>query len=217
MPTTQCADAWPVRCFPDAPSWRSDHMTRVTMSPSERTAPRLTREESVARGRAARTAAPRAGLAELVLGPGRPDPLTLLEGQGLSRVPELLPIRYGRMASSAFAYFRGAALPMASDLADTPRSGLTVQVCGDAHLSNFGLFATPERHLVFSINDFDETLPGPWEWDVKRLATSLEVAGRANDYATKDRRRIVLAAVTAYRRAMRGFADMDSLAVWYAY
>jgi uncharacterized protein (DUF2252 family) len=192
-------------------------MTRVTMSPSERTAPRLTREESVARGRAARTAAPRAGLAELVLGPGRPDPLTLLEGQGLSRVPELLPIRYGRMASSAFAYFRGAALPMASDLARTADSGLRVQVCGDAHLANFGLFATPERNLVFSINDFDETLPGPWEWDVKRLASSLEVAGRARDYSTSERRRIVLTAVCCYRRTMREFAGMDALSVWYAH
>ena len=114
--------------------------------------------------------------------PDRPDPVALLEGQGLDRVPELLPIRYGRMASSAFAFFRGAALPMASDLAHTPRSGLTVQACGDAHLSNFGVFASPERHLVFDINDFDETLPGPWEWDVKRLATSLEIAGRSRDY-----------------------------------
>ena len=119
--------------------------------------------------------------------------MALLEGQGLDRVPELLPIRYGRMASSAFAYYRGAALPMASDLAHTPRSGLTVQACGDAHLSNFGAFASPERHLVFDINDFDETLPGPWEWDVKRLATSLEIAGRSRDYATKERRGIVLA------------------------
>jgi len=121
------------------------------------------------------------------------------------------------MASSAFAYFRGAALPMASDLARTPRSGLTVQACGDAHLANFGVFASPERHLVFDINDFDETLPGPWEWDVKRLATSLEIAGRANDYPSKTRQGIVLAAVAAYRRAMRDFAGMDALSVWYAH
>jgi uncharacterized protein (DUF2252 family) len=132
-------------------------------------------------------------------------------------VPELLPIRYGRMASSAFAFFRGAALPMASDLAQTPRSGLMVQACGDAHLANFGVFASPERHLVFDINDFDETLPGPWEWDVKRLATSLEIAGRARDFPTKERRGIVLAAITAYRRAMRAFAVLDSLEVWYAH
>ena len=122
-------------------------------------------------------------------------------------MPELLPIRYGRMASSAFAFFRGAALPMASDLARTPHSGLTVQACGDAHLANFGAFASPERNLVFDINDFDETLPGPWEWDVKRLATSLEIAGRSRDFSTKERRGIVLAAVAAYRRAMREFAE----------
>jgi uncharacterized protein (DUF2252 family) len=143
--------------------------------------------------------------------------VALLEGQGLSRVPELLPIRYGRMASSAFAYFRGAALPMAGDLARTPRSGFMVQTCGDAHLANFGLFASPERNLVFSINDFDETLPGPWEWDVKRLAASLEVAGRSRNYPTKDRRRIVRATVCSYRRAMREFAGMDALGVWYAH
>jgi len=160
---------------------------------------------------------PRASHAELDVGPGRADPLALLKGQGLTRVPELLPIRYGRMTSSAFAYFRGAALPMAGDLARTPRSGYVVQACGDAHLANFGLFASPERNLVFSINDFDETLPGPWEWDVKRLAASLEVAGRARDYSTKDRRRIVRATVCSYRRAMRGFAGMDALDVWYAH
>ncbi|MGZ4547666.1 MAG: DUF2252 domain-containing protein, partial [Blastococcus sp.] len=127
-----------------------------------------------------------------------------------------LPIRYGRMASSAFAYFRGAALPMASDLARTPRSGLTVQACGDAHLANFGMFASPERHLVFDINDFDETLPGPWEWDVKRLAASLEIAGRAASYPDKVRRDIVIGAVAAYRRAMRRFAGMPALDVWYS-
>src|SRR5215212_7916098 len=174
-----------------------------------------TREQRVARGKAARAEVPRASHAEFVAGPARPDTLALLEGQDLARVPELLPIRYGRMASSAFAFFRGAALPMASDLARTPRSGLTVQACGDAHLANFGVFASPERNLVFDINDFDETLPGPWEWDVKRLATSLEIAGRANDYPEKARRRIVLAAVAAYRRAMRSFAGMDALQVWY--
>jgi uncharacterized protein (DUF2252 family) len=175
------------------------------------------RERHMARGRAARAEVPRASHAEFTAGPDRADPLSLLEGQGLARLPELLPIRYGRMASSAFAFFRGAALPMASDLARTPRSGLTVQACGDAHLANFGVFASPERHLVFDINDFDETLPGPWEWDVKRLATSLEIAGRANGYPSKTREGIVLAAVAAYRRAMRDFAGMDALHVWYAH
>ena len=192
-------------------------MTQQTTTSPERDTARLTREESAARGRAARTAVPRASHAELGAGPGRADPVALLEGQGLSRVPELLPIRYGRMASSAFAYFRGAALPMAGDLARTPRSGFMVQTCGDAHLANFGLFASPERNLVFSINDFDETLPGPWEWDVKRLAASLEVAGRSRNYPTKDRRRILRATVCSYRRAMREFAGMDALGVWYAH
>ncbi|MGY1694679.1 DUF2252 domain-containing protein [Geodermatophilus sp. SYSU D00814] len=170
----------------------------------------------MARGKAARAEVPRASHADFTAGADRTDPLALLEGQGLTRVPELLPIRYGRMASSAFAFFRGAALPMASDLARTPRTGLTVQACGDAHLANFGLFASPERTLVFDVNDFDETLPGPWEWDVKRLATSLEIAGRANGYPDKTRSGIVLASVAAYRRAMRAFAGMDALDVWYA-
>jgi uncharacterized protein (DUF2252 family) len=160
---------------------------------------------------------PRESHAEFLAGPARGDPIALLESQGAARVPELLPIRYGRMASSAFAFFRGAALPMADDLSRTPRSGLTVQACGDAHLANFGAFASPERRLVFDINDFDETAPGPWEWDVKRLATSLEIAARSNEYPAKDRRRIVLAAVAEYRRAMREFAGLDALGVWYAH
>jgi uncharacterized protein (DUF2252 family) len=189
-------------------------MTQLTVRP---TGTPQTAEQRVARGKAARSEVPRSSHAELSLTPVRPDPVTLLEGQGVTRVPELLPIRYGRMASSAFAFFRGAALPMASDLAGTPRSGLIVQACGDAHLANFGAFASPERNLVFDINDFDETAPGPWEWDVKRLATSLEIAARSRDFATKERRGIVLAAVAAYRRAMREFAGMDALAVWYAH
>ncbi|HEY8281861.1 MAG TPA: DUF2252 domain-containing protein [Leifsonia sp.] len=189
----------------------------VTRSDGRRPFPGLTREQRVTRGKAARTEVPRSSHAEFTAGPDRADPLVLLEGQGISRVPELLPIRYGRMASSAFAFFRGAALPMASDLAHTPRSGLTVQVCGDAHLANFGMFASPERHLVFDINDFDETLPGPWEWDVKRLASSLEIAARGRGFSRKERGRIVLAAVAEYRRAMRSFAGMDPLSIWYAH
>jgi uncharacterized protein (DUF2252 family) len=179
--------------------------------------PRLTREERVTRGRKARAEVPRSSHAEFAPVADRPDPVKLLEGEDASRVVELLPIRYGRMAVSAFTFFRGAALLMASDLAATPRSGLTVQICGDAHLANFGLFASPERRLVFDINDFDETLPGPWEWDIKRLATSLEVAGRDNGYSTKQRRSIVLAAVAAYRQAMAGFAEKTALEVWYAH
>src|SRR5215467_11556823 len=147
---------------------------------------------------------------------GRADPVALLEGQAAYRVTELLPIRYGRMSVSAFTFYRGAALLMADDLAGTPTSGLEVQACGDAHLSNFGLFASPERNLVFDVNVFDETLPGPWEWDVKRLAASLEVAGRDNCYPRKQRRRVVLGTVQAYREGMRGFAGMSNLDVWYS-
>jgi uncharacterized protein (DUF2252 family) len=195
-------------------------MTKTIPAPRTRksAAPkRPTREQRIARGKAARAEVPRASHAEFVAGSDRAEPLTLLLAEDPTRVPELLPIRYARMASSAFAFFRGAALPMASDLAGTPRSGLHVQLCGDAHLSNFGLFGSPERHVVFDINDFDETLPGPWEWDVKRLATSVEIAGRANGYSSKVRRASVLATLAAYRRSMRDFARMDPLDVWYSH
>jgi uncharacterized protein (DUF2252 family) len=148
---------------------------------------------------------------------GSRDPVGLLLGQASSRVPELVPVRHGRMLVSPFTFYRGAALPMAADLAATPASGLRVQLCGDAHLSNFGAFASPERRLVFDVNDFDETLPGPFEWDVKRLAASLAVAGRDNGFAAKARRKVVLAAAEAYRRAMRGFAEQPFLDVWYAH
>ncbi len=131
-------------------------------------------------------------------GPDRPDPLVLLEEQAKTWVPDLVPIRWGRMMVSPFTFYRGAALPMAADLATTPVSGLAVQACGDAHLSNFGIFGSAERRLVFDVNDFDETVPGPWEWDVKRLAASLEVAGRDNGFAGKDRRAIVTATVANY-------------------
>ena len=136
------------------------------------------REDRAELGRAARKRVSAASHRDWIPAPDRPDPIALLEEQARTRVPELVPIRYGRMAVSPFTFFRGAALPMAVDLAPTPVSGLTVQACGDAHLSNFGLFASPERDLLFDINDFDETLPGPWEWDLKRLAASLVVAGR---------------------------------------
>jgi uncharacterized protein (DUF2252 family) len=177
---------------------------------------RLTPEASAAKGRAARTAAPRSSHAAFHPGADRPDPVALLAEQAKTRVPELVPVRWGRMLVSPFTYYRGAALPMASDLARTPISGLAVQACGDAHLSNFGIFGSPERRLVFDVNDFDETLPGPWEWDVKRLAASLEVAGRDNAFTGKQRRDIVLAAVARYRLAMRKFAGMTHLEVWYA-
>jgi uncharacterized protein (DUF2252 family) len=176
----------------------------------------LSMAERAARGKAARAEVPRESHAVFDPPGDRPDVVDLLEQQAQSRVPELVPIRYGRMLVSPFAYFRGAALPMASDLATTPTTGLVVQTCGDAHLSNFGIFASPERKFLFDVNDFDETLPGPWEWDVKRLAASLEVAGRGNGFSRDRRREIVLASVGAYRSAMRTFASMGNLGTWYA-
>jgi len=177
---------------------------------------RLTPAERAERGKAARALVPRTGHAIFDPSADRPDPVGLLESQAASRVPDLMPIRYGRMLASPLSYFRGAALPMAADLAGTAISGLAVQACGDAHLSNFGWYATPERALVFDVNDFDETLPAPWEWDVKRLAASLEVAGRDNGYRRRQRSQIVTAAVRRYHEAMRGFAGQGNLAVWYA-
>jgi uncharacterized protein (DUF2252 family) len=178
--------------------------------------PHLTVAERAARGAAARSEVPRSSHGVYVPAPERADPIELLEHQARSRVPELVPIRYGRMLVSPFTFYRGAAKIMAHDLAATPRSGLIVQCCGDAHLSNFGVFASPERRLVFDINDFDETLPGPWEWDVKRLATSMLIAARDNGYGSNDQERIVLETVAQYRNAMREFAGLDNLAVWYA-
>ena len=145
------------------------------------------------------------------------DPIGLLLEQERSRVPELVPVRHGRMLVSPFTFYRGAALPMAADLATTPTSSLRVQLCGDAHLSNFGAFASPERRLVFDINDFDETVPGPFEWDVKRLAASFAVAGRDNGFGAKARRKIALAAAKGYRTAMRAFAGQLLLEVWYTH
>ena len=177
----------------------------------------LTPAERVARGKAARAEVPLESQAAFDPPPDRPDPIALLEEQATTRVPELVPVRYGRMMVSPFTYYRGAALPMASDLAATPVSGLSVQACGDAHLSNFGVFGSAERRLVFDVNDFDETLPGPWEWDVKRLAASMEVAARDSGFPGKKRRQIVAATVSGYREAMRGFAGMTNLDVWYAH
>src|SRR6266496_1071852 len=180
------------------------------------TAEQLSRADRVARGKDARAVAPLEFHAEFRPGRAR-DPVGLLLEQEKSRVPELVPVRHGRMLVSAFTFFRGAALPMAADLATTPASGLQVQLCGDAHLSNFGAFASPSRRLVFDVNDFDETLPGPFEWDVKRLAASLAVAGRDNGFTGKDRRQIVLTAVETYRAAMRAFAGQHFMDVWYAH
>jgi uncharacterized protein (DUF2252 family) len=178
--------------------------------------PHLTVAERVARGKAARAEVPRSSHAVFEPDPERPDPVDLLERQAATRVPELVPIRYGRMLVSPFTFYRGAALIMAQDLSATPRSGLNVQCCGDAHLSNFGVFASPERRLVFDINDFDGTLSGPWEWDVKRLAVSMLIAARDNRYRVKDQQQIVMETLGQYRNAMREFAAMDNLAVWYA-
>jgi uncharacterized protein (DUF2252 family) len=179
--------------------------------------PHLSVAERVARGKAARAEVPRSKHGEFEPSPTRADPVELLELQAKTRVPELVPIRYGRMLVSPFTFYRGAALIMAQDLSSTPRSGLNVQCCGDAHLSNFGVFASPERKLVFDLNDFDETLPGPWEWDVKRLAVSMLIGARDNDFAVKDQQRIVLDTVEQYRTAMAGFAGMKTLDVWYSH
>jgi uncharacterized protein (DUF2252 family) len=146
----------------------------------------------------------------------RPDPVGLLEEQNLTREPDLVPVRHGRMLVSPFTFYRGAARIMAADLAATPTAGLRVQLCGDAHLSNFGGFASPERDLLFSLNDFDETLPGPFEYDVKRMAASFTIAGRNNGFSKADTHAATLASVRAYREAMAGFAAMGTMEVWYA-
>lgn len=188
------------RGAPFASAWRRRH---------------LTVDQRLARGRTARHQAPRSSHGRWEPAADRRDPIALLEDQAQSRVPELVPIRYGRMAASPFTFYRGAALIMASDLAGTPDSGVTVQLCGDAHLSNFGLFGTPERRLIFDINDFDETLPGPWEWDVKRLAASFEVMGRDRAFSRADRRAVVMAGVAEYRDRMRRAAGLGGLGAWY--
>jgi uncharacterized protein (DUF2252 family) len=172
--------------------------------------------ERMERGKAARRAVPRRSHAEWAPAPGRRDPVDIVEQESEGRVPELVPIRYGRMLASPFTFYRGAAAIMAADLAGTPTSGIDVQLCGDAHLSNFGIFAAPDRRLVFDLNDFDETHEGPWEWDVKRLAASLEIAGRDRGFSQKRRQAVVLRAVASYRKAMRSFAEMSNLDVWYA-
>jgi uncharacterized protein (DUF2252 family) len=176
----------------------------------------LSPAERIARGKAARAGAPREGHAVFAR-EDSVDPINLLEEQAKTRVPELVPIRHGRMEVSPFTFYRGAALIMASDLATTPTSGLVAQICGDAHLSNFGMFGSPERHLIFDINDFDETSNGPWEWDVKRLAASLEIGGRDVGFSDKERRAAVLASARAYRTAIRSFSEMTNLDVWYAH
>ncbi|HEY2055577.1 MAG TPA: DUF2252 domain-containing protein [Solirubrobacterales bacterium] len=176
---------------------------------------RLQFGEDRARGREARGTVSRSSHGEWVPAAGRRDPVAILCEQAASRVPELLPIRYGRMLESPFTFYRGAAAVMAADLAETADSGLVAQLCGDAHISNFGGFAAPDRRLVFGPNDFDEALPGPWEWDLKRMAASIEIAGRDIDLPAARRRRLVERSVAQYREAIREFADRSMLDTWY--
>jgi uncharacterized protein (DUF2252 family) len=173
-------------------------------------------EERTARGKDARTRTPRSTHAGWKPATDRPDPVGLLERQDATREPDLVPVRHGRMMVSPFTFYRGAAKIMATDLKDTPRAGLDVQLCGDAHLSNFGLFGSPERRLLLALNDFDETLPGPFEYDVKRMAASFRIAARNNGFSKADARSVTQASVTGYREAMAGFAGMGTLEVWYA-
>ncbi len=175
-----------------------------------------THKERVARGKAAREELPRERHAEWSANQRKQQPLDLLAEQGTTRVPELVPIRYGRMAATPFTYYRGAALPMAADLSTGPRTSIDVQLCGDAHLCNFGGFASPERDLLFDVNDFDETSPGPFEWDLKRLGASLEIAARSRDFPAKAGRKLVINSMSAYREAMHEFAKMSNLEVWYS-
>ena len=201
-------------------------MAVKTRAPSmaTRAAPRTPRriphpsvEDRRARGLAARDRAPLSSHTPWAPAADRPDPVGLLQEQNLTREPDLVPVRHGRMLVSPFTFYRGAATIMAADLDGTPTAGLQVQLCGDAHLSNFGLFASPERELLFGLNDFDETLPGPFEYDVKRLAASFTIAGRNNGFAKVDTRAVTRASVAAYREAMAGFAQMGRLEVWYAH
>ena len=168
-------------------------------------------------GRKARAVVPRSSHGEWAPPAGRTDPLQILALQGTTRIPDLVPIRYGRMAASAFAFFRGAAAVMAADLAAEDQTGLEVQLCGDAHLSNFGGFASPERDLIFDVNDFDETIPGPFEWDLKRLAASVEIAARGRELDDATRHTIVAGVGCSYRQAMRQFAGMRDLDIWYTH
>ena len=189
---------------------------RTRRPPRAKAVPHLTPAESAARGKAERAEVGRSVLGEWEPLSSRSDPVDLLEEQAATRVPELVPIRYGRMLVSPFAFFRGAAYVMASDLAGLPRTGLHVQLCGDAHLSNFGAYASPDRRLVFDVNDFDETLPGPFEWDLKRLVASFEIAGRDRGFSAKERQAINRSVTHAYRAAMKNFAGMNTLDEWYA-
>ena len=192
--------AWKVEA-PAGPAWTARPWVHTT--------------ERADAGKAARKRVPRTSHAAFEPAPGR-DPMAILAAQEEDRLQDLVPLRHERMAESAFAYYRGTPAVMAFDLAPTPRSDIIVQASGDAHISNFGLFASPERTLVFDTNDFDETLPGPWEWDVKRLAASVVIAGRANGFSTAQVRESTMGAVRGYRQWMARYAGMRLLEVWYA-
>ncbi len=186
-------------------------------APRIRRISRLSLDERLERGRIARDRTPPSSHAGWRPAADRPDPVGLLEQQDRTREADLVPVRHGRMMVSPFTFYRGAAKIMAADLKDTPAAGLGVQLCGDAHLSNFSLFASPERRLVFDLNDFDETLPGPFEYDVKRMAASFVIAGRNNGFAKADARAAAMASVTAYQEAMADFARMSTMDIWYAH
>src|SRR5947207_419720 len=186
-------------------------------APRIRRISRLGLDERLYQGRTARDRTPPSSHAGWRPAADRPDPVGLLERQDRTREPDLVPVRHGRMMVSPFTFYRGAAKIMAVDLKDTPAAGLRTQLCGDAHLSNFGMFASPERRLVFDLNDFDETLPGPFEYDVKRMAASFLIAGRNNGFAKADARAAAVASVAAYREAMADFARMPTMDVWYAH
>src|SRR6266542_4616618 len=207
---------------------RADNMARLATTPRKGPRPlqprrkpafvsELSLDEQYAAGKSLREKCPRKAHGAWKPLNGRPDPVSLMEQSDKGRQPELIPIRHGRMLKSPFTFYRGAALNMAADLAGTPATGLRVQACGDAHLSNFGAFATPERRVIFDVNDLDETLPAPWEWDVKRLAASFVLACRSNGFSEDDARDAVLACVRSYRERMREFSQMRVLDVWYAH
>ena len=190
---------------------------REKIAEAKELAQKHSKAEGTERGRQLREELPLSEHANFEAAGNRPDPVELLKEQGETRVQALLPLRYERMSASAFTFYRGGALIMASDLSNTPSTGIRVQACGDAHISNFGLFYSPERRTVFDINDFDETSVGPWEWDIKRLAASVEICGRDNGFSKKERKKAVRACVAGYREGMAGFAEMGNLEVWYAH
>jgi uncharacterized protein (DUF2252 family) len=202
-------DPSPIVASGAGPPAAAAHLSRKSQAPP-------TYKQRREHGRAARQRTPRGSHAWWAPASGRPDPVDLLEAQAKNREPDLLPIRYARMIPSPFTFLRGAAVVMANDLAGTPQTGIRAQLCGDCHLSNFGGYASPERTLLFDVNDFDETLPGPWEWDVKRLAASLVVAGRGNGFDGSDCRRAARSAVASYRNRITEFSEMGELEVWYS-